>query len=491
MRNIYLSMIFAAFVFVSCSDDFLDRKPKGNLTADTFFQNEDHAVAAVNAIYANFRSWEYCGLPYLGATDIISDDADKGSSESDAFYLTEVDNFVFDPTNETFSAIWTGHYQTIARANVAISRIPNIEMNKPLKARLIGEAKFLRAFNYFRLVQWFGELPLIISELTEDQYFTQVRETKENILKQIERDLLDAIADLPEKSDYKPEDLGRVTRGAAKGILMKLYMFQNQYEKALGIGEEIVNSGKYSLLPNYGQIFTKAGENGAESMFEIGAVALQAAIAGPGATPYNMVQGVRGVPNLGWGFNRPSDDLIKAYEAGDPRRQATIIYVGEVLPDGETIVQDDPDVLNERFNQKAWVGTHPGLQDNGPGNIRLLRYADILLLCAEAANELNNNQKALDYVNMTRKRARGANTFILKDLTLTNQSELRAAIRRERRSELAMEQQRWFDLNRWGIQNEIMSGVGKAFVPNKHELFPLPQTEIDLSDGNLQQNKGY
>ncbi len=491
MKNILKLFIVIPLVFTSCSEDFLDRKPKGNLTADTFFQNEDHAISAVNAIYSNFRSWEYCGLPFIGATDIISDDADKGSTETDAFYLAQVDNFLFDPTNETFSTIWNGHYRTIARSNIAINKIPAIEMSEVLKARLLGEAKFLRAFNYLRLVQWFGEVPLITSQLTDDQFFTQKRESKQNIYIQIEKDLQDAISGLPEKSKYPATDLGRVTKGAAKGILMKLYMLQGKYTNALTIGEEIVNSGEYSLMPNYQNIFSRLGENGSESMFEIGAVALQASIAGSGATPYNMVQGVRGVPNLGWGFNRPSDDLIKSYEAGDPRRQATIIYVGEVLPDGATIVQDNPEILNERFNQKAWVPNHPGLQDNGPGNIRLLRYADVLLLCAEAANEINNNQKALEYVNMTRKRARGTNTFILKDLTITNQTELRAAIRKERRSELAMEQQRWFDLQRWGILKDAMIAAGKNFVANKHELLPIPQTEIDLSAGNLQQNQGY
>jgi len=489
MKNIFIVII--VLVFSSCSDDFLNRNPKGNLTAETFFENEEHAVWATNAIYANFRSWEYCGLPYLGATDVVSDDADKGSTENDGPYLKEVDDFQFDATNQTFSTIWRGHYQTISRANIAINRVPDINMPDALKDRLIGEAKFLRAFNYFRLVQWFGDIPLVLTQLTDDQYFTTKRNTKTEIYAQIEKDLTDAIAALPEKSKYKAEDLGRATKGAAKGILAKLYMLDKKYDKALTLCEEIISSGEYSLMPNYNQIFTQAGENGPESIFEIGSVALQASIVGSGATPYNMVQGVRGVPNLGWGFNRPSDDLIANYEPGDPRRQATIIYVGEVLPDGSTIVQDNPEILDERFNQKAWVGKHPGLQDNGPGNIRLLRYADIILLAAEAANELGNVTKALEYVNMTRKRARGTNTFILKDLTITNKDALRTAIRRERRSELAMEQHRWFDLQRWGIQNEVMTKVGKPFVANKHELFPLPQTEIDLGGGSLSQNPGY
>ncbi len=489
MKNIILAV--TVIFFSSCSEDFLDRKPTGTLTAETFFENEEHAILATNAIYSNFRSWEYCGLPYLGATDIISDDSDKGSTENDGPYLKEVDDFFFDATNQTFSTIWKGHYQTIARANIAINRIPDIEMTTALKERLVGEAKFLRAFNYLRLVQWFGDIPLITSQLTEDQFFTQKRNSKAEIYALIEKDLKDAISTLPERSKYAYTDLGRATKGAAKGILAKLYMIQKKYAESLTLCEEIITSGEYSLMANYNQIFTRAGEFGSESIFEIGAVALQASIAGSGATPYNMVQGVRGVPNLGWGFNRPSDDLIQNYEAGDPRRQATIIYVGEVLPDGSTIVQNNPEILNARFNQKAWVASHVGLQDNGPGNIRLLRYADIILLAAEAANELGQNNKALDYVNMTRKRARGTNTFILKDLALTDQTDLRTAIRKERRSELAMEQLRWFDLQRWGIQKEVMTKIGKPFITNKHELFPLPQTEIDLSAGSLGQNPGF
>jgi hypothetical protein len=207
MKNIFIVII--VLVFSSCSDDFLNRNPKGNLTAETFFENEEHAVWATNAIYANFRSWEYCGLPYLGATDVVSDDADKGSTENDGPYLKEVDDFQFDATNQTFSTIWRGHYQTISRANIAINRVPDINMPDALKERLIGEAKFLRAFNYFRLVQWFGDIPLVLTQLTDDQYFTTKRNAKAEIYAQIEKDLTEAISVLPEKSKYKSEELGR------------------------------------------------------------------------------------------------------------------------------------------------------------------------------------------------------------------------------------------------------------------------------------------
>lgn len=486
-----LVCLTAIVLMAGCKKEFLERKPKGQLTFDTFFETADHAVQATNAVYANFRSWDMCAFPWIGITDIISDDADKGSTANDALYLLELDDFTFDATNSAFAGAWSGNYQTISRANLAIENIPRIDMDDKLKQRLIGENKFLRAYTYLRLVQWFGPVPVITRPLTEEEYFTQERRPVSEVYDLIEKDLLDAIAVLPKKSEYAPGDLGRATKGAAQGMLAKLYMVKKDFGNAEKYALEVINSGEYSLLTRYADNFLPEGENGAESVFEIGAVAIQAAVAGPGATPYNMIQGVRGIPNLGWGFNRPSDDLVAAYEPGDPRRQATIIYVGEVLPDGSTIVEDNPDILNERYNQKAWVADHPGLQDNGPGNLRLLRYADILLLAAEALNENGKSTEALPYLELVRKRARGSNNFILPEITTTDKAELREKIYHERRVELAMEQHRWFDLVRWGRAAQVMQAVGKNFVAGKHELLPLPQSEIDLSGGNLNQNAGY
>ncbi len=486
-------MIMALLVLtaVSCSEDFLERKPKGQLTYDTFFETPDHAVWATNAVYQQYRSWEMCAFPWIGITDIISDDADKGSTPNDALYVLELDEFTFDGTNTAITGAWLGHYQAIFRANLAIDNIPGIEMDSTLRARLIGECRFLRAYAYFRLVQWYGDVPLITTILNDDQYYNQERTSKELVYDFIETDLLAAIEALPEKDEYASADLGRVTKGAARGILAKLYAVQHDFPKVIEQCDAIINSGEYTLLTRYADNFLPVGEHGDESIFEISAVASQAAIVGPGATPFNMIQGVRGVPNLGWGFNRPSDDLVSEYEAGDPRRQATIIYVGEVLPDGSTIVEDNPEVLNERYNQKAWVPAHSGLQDNGPGNIRILRYSDILLLGAEAYNEENNPVKALEYLNMVRTRARGSNNFILPNVTTMDKAELRESIYHERRVELAMEQNRWFDLARWGRLAEVMSLVQPNFVASKHVLLPLPQSEVDLTGGTLVQNNGY
>ncbi|MBK9982733.1 MAG: RagB/SusD family nutrient uptake outer membrane protein [Saprospiraceae bacterium] len=486
-----LSGLFIFIFITGCSNEFLDRKPKGQLTFDTFFETQDHAIWATNAVYQNFRSWQMCAFPWIGITDIISDDSDKGSSPNDALYVLELDDFTFNSTNTAFQQAWEGHYQTIFRANLAIINIPGIDMNEALKNRLVGECKFLRAYCYFRLVQWFGDLPLITRPLNSDEYYTQTRTPVAQIYDFIEQDLLDAIDALPEKSDYPSADLGRATKGAARGILAKLYMVKHDFAKGAEYCEAIIQSGEYSLLPRYADNFLRVGEQGAESIFEIGAVAVNAPVAGPGATPYNMIQGVRGVPNLGWGFNRPSDNLVSSYEAGDPRRQATVIYEGEVLPDGSTIVQHNSEVLNARYNQKAWVPPHPGLQDNGPGNIRILRYADILLLAAEANNEIGNTSKALDYINMVRARARGTNNFILPNLTITDKDALREKIYSDRRSELAMEEHRWFDLARWGRIADVMGPLMPGFVAPKNILLPIPQSEIDLSGGAIQQNPGY
>jgi hypothetical protein len=154
-------------------------------------------------------------------------------------------------------------------------------------------------------------------------------------------------------------------------------------------------------------------------------------------------------------------------------------------------VKDNPEILNERFNRKAWVPAHPGLQDNGPGNIRILRYSDILLLYAEALNENGKSAEALPWLNQVRKRARGASQVVLPDVTVTDQTQLRERIYRERRSELAMEQHRWFDLLRWGRAEQVMTAVGKNFIAPKHLLMPIPQTEVDLTDGSVKQNDGY
>lgn len=489
MKYINQFLIYLGIVLFStgCEEAFLEKTSPGTLTADNFFKTEEHAIWATNAVYEHLRDWSVHVFSYIGMTDIVSDDADKGSTLDDAAFLKEIDNFTFDAANIAPRDVWRGYYQGIYRANVAIANIPPIPMDEGLKARLIGECKFLRAYFYFNMVRWFGDIPLIVQPLNPDE-FTQERVPVASIYAQIEKDLLDAAEVLPLKSKYPSAELGRATKGAAQGLLAKVYLTLKDYNNAEQFAMAVIQSNEYGLMENYGKIFTREGENGTESVFEVQAAAFEPAIAG---SQYNEVQGVRGTPNLGWGFNRPSDDLIASYEPGDPRREATILYPKEPLPDGSDIVQDNPNIVNERYNQKAWVPEHAGFNGNGPGNIRILRYADVLLIAAEALNENGKPQEALQYLNSIRIRARGTRKNILPDVTVVEKNALRDKIWKERRVELAMEQHRWFDLLRQGRVAEVMKAVGKNFVVGKNELFPIPQSEIDLTNGVLKQNQGF
>ncbi len=473
---------------VSCSEEFLEKTSPGQLAADNFFETQEHAIWGTNAIYEHLRDWEVHVFSFIGMTDIVSDDADKGSTPNDASFLREIDEFTFDSGNSAPGGIWRGYYRGIYRANVALANIPDIEMDEELKARLIGECKFLRAYYYFNLVRWFGDIPLITEPIGADQV-DLVRTPREEVYAQIIQDLMDAEAALPLKSEYPASEMGRATRGAAQGFLAKVYLTLRDFPQAEEYAMRVINSNEYDLMESYSQIFTEAGENGVESIFEVQTAAFEPAVTG---SQYNEVQGVRGTPNLGWGFNKPSDNLITSYEIGDPRLDATVLYPGEVLPDGSDVVQNNPNIVNERYNQKAFVPDHPGSNPNGPGNIRRLRYADVLLVAAEAMNENGKANEALAYLNQVRERARGNRRGFLPDIVTTNQGELRQIIWRERRSELAMEQHRWFDLTRQRRTAEVMIAAGKTnFQEGKNELFPIPQTEIDLTGGSLEQNPGY
>ncbi|WP_339878206.1 RagB/SusD family nutrient uptake outer membrane protein [uncultured Algoriphagus sp.] len=472
---------------ISC-EDYLEKAPLGELTSENFFKDELQATQAVNAIYSHLRNFNVHVFSYIGITDIASDDADKGSVPGDAGFLQDINDFTFDANNTAVNGIWSGYFQGVFRANQVVANVPEIDMDEALKTRLIGEARFLRAYFYFFLVRTYGDLPLIDRPLNPDEY-AQSRVSKEEIYEFIEEDLRFASANLPEKSEYEASELGRATAGAAKSFLAKVHLFQNEFQEAYDLAQEVISSGEYELYPDYEGIFRREGEHSSESIFEVSTVALEA---GGGGSQFNEVQGIRGNPNNGWGFNGPSDDLMAAFEENDPRLTATIINDGDTLPSGE-VVEADPNMgENARFSRKAWLPERPpsGFGNSG-ANIRLFRYADLLLIAAEAANEIGNPSQALVYVNMVRERARQGNEEILPDLTVTTQAELREDIYHERRVELAMEQHRYFDLVRQGRAQEVFSELGITWTPGKHEVYPVPQSEIDISGGSIIQNPGY
>lgn len=392
----------------------LSTEPKGELTTETFFETPEQAIQATNATYSILRQWEVHVFMFIGMTDIASDDATKGSIPGDAGFLEEMDDLTFNADNPSFGTTWDGYYEGVLRANVALQGIPTVEMDPELQARLIGENKFLRAYFYFFLVRAYGGVPIITEPLQPDE-FTQPRGTAEEVYNLIEQDLLDAIEVLP--ASYGGADIGRATSGAAHALLAHAYLYQGEYASALQHAEAAINSGMYGLFPDYETLFSPTGENSSEAVFEV-----QSAV-NPGSgcqpwqgcsnTQYAEVQGVRGTPNLGWGFNTPSDALEVSYEPGDPRLQATFLYPWEMLPDGSArVVHLNTAMPNPRFNQKVFVSPdNPGGSFNAGTNIRLIRYADVLLVAAEAAYQSGGN--AANYLNMVRQRARGGQTVTL------------------------------------------------------------------------------
>jgi hypothetical protein len=400
-----LALLLAAAI-PSCN---LATEPLGVLTSENFFKTSDQAIASTNATYSQLRDWQVHVFSWLGLTDIVSDDATKGSTPGDAGFLADLDNLNLDPGNLAFSDPWSGYYKGIFRANVAIEGISGSGIDAALKARLIGENKFLRAYFYFFLVRGWGGVPLITAPLKPTE-FTQVRATKEQVYAQLEQDLTDAIAALPDQ--YPAADLGRATKGAAQSMLAEVYLFQAKYDQAFQQAQTVISSGRYSLYPDYETLFTRAGENSSESVFEVQSVALEAGGAG---SQYAEVQGVRGTPNIGWGFNTPAPELEASYENGDPRLQATILYPWELLPDGSgRVVYLNPSMLNNRYNQKVFVSPEtPGGAGNSGVNIRRIRYADVLLVGAEAAAKTNRAAQALIWLNQVRARARGGHNITL------------------------------------------------------------------------------
>jgi hypothetical protein len=385
--------------------DFPDKSPKGELTSGNFFKTQEHAIQGTNATYSMLRDWQVHVFSWLGVTDIASDDATKGSTPSDASFLLEMDQKTFGPSNIAFEGLWSGYYTGIYRANVALKNIPPINMDLGLKKRLVGENKFLRAYFYFFLVRAFGGVPKITAPLKPDE-FQQQRAPRDSIYALIERDLTDAIDRLPPKSQYSASEMGRATKGAAEGYLAKVHLFQEEYGQALEHAENVINSNEYSLLDDYWNIFRKSGEFSSGSLFEVGAVALERG--GQGSSQYAQVQGVRGSANNGWGFNQPSSNLEQSYEPGDPRNQATILHPWESLPNEPGVVaQVNSNIPNQRYNEKVQLSAEsPGGSGNNTVNIRRLRYADVLLIAAEAAYQQDQPGTARTYLNRVRERAR-------------------------------------------------------------------------------------
>ncbi|GEP93425.1 Starch-binding associating with outer membrane [Chitinophaga terrae (ex Kim and Jung 2007)] len=499
MKNILkiAGVIFFLVTSQSCKK-WVDYSPHDDfqVTDLDYLKSESDYRTMVISCYSPLQ-WLNQAVP-IG--DIASDNSvTGGESASDVLGLQQIDDFTHSPNNDYLTEIWKSAYEGINRVNYLTQFKDKNPAGTAIsftgKDALYGEIYFLRAYYYWTLVRFFGDVPLFVDRrLTLADSKTLTRTAAADVYKQIEADLNSAIGVLP-TAPYQP---GRVTKYAAQALLGKVLIYQNKFDAAATMLENVI-AGPFTLVPEFGDIFLQSGENGPESVFEIQYSNLSPYYNWGGATRgqgnYAVQQcGIRGLNGsspyaAGWSTNLPSADLAKAYQAGDQRKDVTVLDIEAYKaahPEYGITYQVAPYKNTGLYNQKYLPRkgeTSGQLELNYLNNYRTIRFAEVLLLAAEAYNRSStpNDAKAQTYLNRVRQRAFKDN---LHNITLTG-SALTNAIWNERRLELAMEGDRFFDLVRTGKAASVLP----KFQANKHELFPIPQQEVEIS--GLKQNPNY
>lgn len=474
-----LAAIIALIAALWGCEDFLEETPENFIAPENLFVSAEGALTGVNGVYDVLNSLGASRREYYLLTDVTSDDAQF--TRGNATRL-ELSNFSHDPGNPNVAAVWQRHYVGIARANMILNRVSSIEMDETLKARILGEARFLRAFFYFNLVRLFGPVPLILEELEGDDDFQTPRAAIVPIYEAIIEDLQVAEQALPSYTSYDASNAGRASEGAAKALLAKVYLtrassaaaessdFGNARDKAL----EVINSGDYDLFPAYWQAFSPKFENGIESVWANQASPGGGAF-GPGAyggfvhtdlSPDPDIFGIRGNRNFHF-----TTEFYNSYEPGDDRLNSFI--TGDY-----TLVDGTVANTNQIWTIKYADSVNTDRNNQGT-NWQYIRFSDVLLMFAEAENEANGPTPAAhEAISRVRNRAD------LDDLPNTlDQDAFREAVYTERRHELFFEGHRWYDLVRIGRLKERVEAAKPGVTVNesRYRLFPIPQEERDVN----------
>ena len=485
--------LFLVISIVSCSD-FLEENPQNNVSQNNYYLTEQDAVSAVNAIYAYLGSYNLDGFgPFPGNTSgvyhstfwvtigLASDNL--MNNQLGAIQNDQLATFSYNAENANFLEIWRIHYKVIYLANIAIERIPGIEMEESLKSRLVNEAKFLRGLMYFNLVRMFGEIPLIISESAPLQ--PEVAQVAA-IYDQIIADLIAAEA-LPQDGSI-PE--GRATSGAAKALLSKVYLTVEDYQNAADKASEVIESGTYELWDDFEDVFKLSSRGGKEAIFSVGFGDAEGAISFWEVGQFNVrllpveLSNERSEVSNTQGWQIATQDLYSSFSASDERRNVT--FMTEFLNDGGDVV-----TLDNIYIKKYWDEAADPTAGGSVNDFPVIRYADVLLIYSEALAELDNFGDANDYLNMVRNRAG------LEDVNITNRDAFKEAILEERRKEFVAEGKRWFELVRMKKLDEKVHAAKddeyEAAIPSlgpNYYVFPIPQQERDVNP-NLPQNTGF
>lgn len=493
--NIYTIALAIITMLGSCSQDLLDT-PAPNISDASFFTSDEAAYDALVGVYDPLSRYNYSQIHEWMIGDVVSDDAEKGGEgHGDWAECQDLKNFRANTENSILLSRWKEPYVGINRANKLIAGIEgneNISVN--IQERYIAEAKFLRAWYYFHLVKVFGGVPVITTVLQPSE-FKGARNTEAEVYAQIEKDLKEAAPKLPFKTEFASsetdKETGRVTRGAAEAMLVKMYIFQEKWTEAAELAQKFIDTYDwYDLEDNYADVFSKKGENGVESIFEIQHLGVVGDNEWGDSNDGNVTaiyQGSRELYNgkgeivsgWGWGFNLPTQNLVNEFEAGDVRLASTVIDDGDVLWAG---TDDEEKICTKHINsigyegkvyhnRKYYIPASERLNmSNSSNNWRAIRFADLLLWHAEANAHIGGDWKY--GVNRVRERA---------GLGETTATDALSAVYHERRVELAMEGHRYWDLVRTGRGNLM-----KGYSENKRYL-PIPQSEIGLNS-NLEQN---
>ena len=479
-----IAIALLGFSFSSCSD-FLEQNPQTDLSENDFYKTADDILSAVNGAYSSLQESDIYGNWYVFGE--IPSDNTRNQLSGSVTTQNEFDQFYIDTQNSMIANFWKAAYKVINRTNTILGRIDGIEINTELANRYKLECKFIRALMYFNLVRVYGDVPLVLKEISISESYDILREPKENVYNQIIADLKEA-QDLP--VSYSTAEDGRATQGAAKALLANVYMTLHKYAEAETILAEIINSGRYSLLENtpgslnidgYKNVFSPVNHNSKEGIFEI-----QFLKGGYGEgsnyannfAPENSGTNVVAVGGTG-GNNIPEMDIYNAYEEGDLRRDFSMSL-------GYYDNRKNNEWVESRYVCKFM--DVPYQNNDASNNYPVIRYADVILMYAEALNQNGKTAEACKYLNMTRRRGFGYQTTETSpvDLQTTDKAQFALMVEQERRVELAFENHRWFDLIRTGRAVEVMRS--KGFSLNETNLIcPIPQKQIDVNP-KLTQN---
>lgn len=465
MKRIYIPLL-SIFLLQSCSSDVLDTYPETIKQTANFYQDQAQLEQGVNSVYGSLQYNGQYQLAMLAIGEIPSDNTYDEVPANDSFTYGEFDFFTIQPNNSLISNTWRDHYIGIQQANIVLNRIGAVPMDQNLKNSRIGEVKFLRALMYFDLVRIFGDVPLVTKETTNvNEYFGQGRTPVETVYTFIESELKESLNLLPATQSQK----GRVTKGAALGILAKVLITRNKFSEALPYLQQVETLG-YSLLPDVTKIFDVTNKNNAEIIFDVQfASGLNGNTEGSQAyqmfSPSGFVSGAKG-------HNLPTKQVYNIFMAGDTRRDA---YIG-LTPNGIPYTKK----LSKPTTAPA----------DGGSNIVVLRLAEVYLLMAECYAQTNDFTNANLYLNKIKTRA-GISTVNLSGQALLDEIDL------ERRKELVGEGHRWFDLVRTGKAISVMTtyfqntpGYNTATIKSYNLLMPVPQDQVN-TDPSIKQNPGY